>query len=168
MKYRDSPRPLQLSKSVDGPCGVGLDGKKSVPADVKESLRVLAKLREAPWYYGEARDIPRLSSEVKDGHWHLISKDAPRFSYDGREISRLSFALQIRLMVLLIRASRVYDIRVIITRPQLRIRLAYPRIDPPQRTLGIDSESDSGSNLSESGRSFVDVDVDVWSEIEHA
>lgn len=91
MKYRDSPRPLQLSKSVDGPCGVGLDGKKSVPADVKESLRVLAKLREAPWYYGEARDIPRLSSEVKDGHWHLISKDAPRFSYDGREISRLSF-----------------------------------------------------------------------------
>ncbi|KAI9088379.1 hypothetical protein K1719_029828 [Acacia pycnantha] len=91
MKHRDSPRPLQLFKSVDGSCGVGIDGKKSVPVDGKESLRVLAKLREAPWYYDEAREIPRSSSEVKDRHWHLISKDAPRFSYDGREISRLSF-----------------------------------------------------------------------------
>ncbi|XP_054805948.1 protein LONGIFOLIA 1 isoform X2 [Prosopis cineraria] len=91
MKHRDSPRPLQLSRSVDGSCGVGIDGKQSVRADVKESLRVLAKLREAPWNYGEAREIPRSSSEVKDGDWHLISKDAPRFSYDGREIGRLSF-----------------------------------------------------------------------------
>ncbi|XP_028763575.1 protein LONGIFOLIA 1 isoform X2 [Neltuma alba] len=91
VKHRDSPRPLHLSKSADGSCGVGIDGKQSVPVDVKESLRVLAKLREAPWYYGEAREIPRSSSEVKDGHWHLISRDAPRFSYDGREISRLSF-----------------------------------------------------------------------------
>ncbi|OIV99970.1 hypothetical protein TanjilG_26308 [Lupinus angustifolius] len=92
MKHRDSPRPLQLSKS-DGCDRVGIDGKQSVPIDIKDPLRVLSKLREAPWYCGEAREPPRLSSyEVKDGgHWHSISKDAPRFSYDGREISRMSF-----------------------------------------------------------------------------
>ena len=91
MKYKDSPRPLHLSKPVDGPYGVGIDGKQSVPIDLKESVRVLAKLREAPWYYAETREHPRPSHEVKDGHWHSISKDAPWFSYDGREISRLSF-----------------------------------------------------------------------------
>ncbi|CAL0325759.1 unnamed protein product [Lupinus luteus] len=92
MKHRDSPRPLQLSKS-DGRDRVAIDGKQSVPIDINDPLRVLSKLREAPWYYGEAREPSRLSSyEVKDGvHWHSISKDAPRYSYDGREISRMSF-----------------------------------------------------------------------------
>ncbi|KAJ1428088.1 DUF3741-associated sequence motif [Sesbania bispinosa] len=91
MKHRDSPRPLQLSKSVDGSYGVGIDGKQSVPIDLKESIRVLAKLREAPWYYAETRELPRSSNEIKDGHWNSISKDAPWFAYDGRETSRLSF-----------------------------------------------------------------------------
>ncbi|KAF7806272.1 protein LONGIFOLIA 2 isoform X1 [Senna tora] len=90
-KHRDSPRPLQLSKSIEGSYGVGIDGKQNVPLDLKESIRVLAKLREAPWYYSEARELPRSSYEVKEGHWHPISKDAPRFSYDGREIGRFSF-----------------------------------------------------------------------------
>ncbi|XP_061376724.1 protein LONGIFOLIA 2-like [Gastrolobium bilobum] len=91
MKHRDSPRPLQMSKSVDGSYRVGIDGKQSVPIDLKESIRVLTKLRETPWYYAETREHPRSSHEVKDGHWHSISKDAPWFAYDGREISRLSF-----------------------------------------------------------------------------
>lgn len=91
MKHRDSPRPLQQSKTVDGYDRDGIDGKQSVPIDLKDSMRVLAKLREAPWHYGEARELPRVSCEVKDGHWHSVSKDAPRFSYDGREISRSSF-----------------------------------------------------------------------------
>ncbi|KAE9602224.1 putative protein LONGIFOLIA 1/2 [Lupinus albus] len=92
MKHRDSPRPLQLYKS-DGYDRVGIDGKQSAPIDVKDSFRVLAKLREAPWHYGEAIEPSRLLSyEVKDGgNWYSISKDAPRFSYDGREMSRLSF-----------------------------------------------------------------------------
>ncbi|PQM42157.1 protein LONGIFOLIA 1 [Prunus yedoensis var. nudiflora] len=90
VKHRDSPRPLQLSKSVEGSSGVGINGKQNVPADLKESLRVLAKLREAPWYDDDARDHPRSSYESKDGSWHTISKDAPRFSYDGRERNRLS------------------------------------------------------------------------------
>ncbi|KAI4335893.1 hypothetical protein L6164_014490 [Bauhinia variegata] len=88
-KHRDSPRPLQLP--ADASYGIGIEGKQGVPIDLNESLRVLAKLREAPWYYGDARELPRSSYEVKDGQWHSFSKDAPRFSYDGREISRLSF-----------------------------------------------------------------------------
>jgi len=79
---RDSPRQYQLSKSAD---------RKQTPIDLKESLKVLAKLRETPRHYVEAKELPRLSNEVRDGHWHSISKDAPRFSYDGRETSEISF-----------------------------------------------------------------------------
>lgn len=91
LKRRDSPRPLQLPKSLDGSCGVGVNMKQNAPVDLKESLKVLAKLREAPWYYNEAKELPTSSYESKDGPWSSISRDAPRFSYDGREINRLSF-----------------------------------------------------------------------------
>ncbi|KAF3438053.1 hypothetical protein FNV43_RR20809 [Rhamnella rubrinervis] len=91
VKHRDSPRPLKLSKSVDGSDGVGISKNQNMPVDLKESLRVLAKLREAPWYYNESRDHSRLFYEGNDGCWHTIAKDAPRFSLDGREINRLSF-----------------------------------------------------------------------------
>lgn len=91
LKHKDSPRPVQLSKSVDGPYGVGIRGKQNVPADIKESLRVLAKLQEAPWFYNEAREYSILQNEAKDGSWHSISRDAPRFSYDEKERNRLSF-----------------------------------------------------------------------------
>ncbi|XP_068464566.1 protein LONGIFOLIA 2-like isoform X2 [Phaseolus vulgaris] len=63
----DSPRQFQVSKSVD---------RKQTPIDLKESLRVLAKLRETPRRYVEAKELP---------------KDAPRFSYDGRETSEIPF-----------------------------------------------------------------------------
>lgn len=92
MKHRDSPRPLQMSKYVDRSYGVEIDEKHSVPIDLKESIRVLSKLRDAPWHYADStRENPRSSQEVKDGHWHSISKDAPWLAYDGRETSRLSF-----------------------------------------------------------------------------
>lgn len=92
VKHRDSPRPLQLSKHDDGSNAVGISGKQNTSVDLKESLRVLAKLREAPWYYNDTRENPRSSSyELKDGSWHSVSRDATRFSYDGREIKRLSF-----------------------------------------------------------------------------
>ncbi|KAK7328425.1 hypothetical protein VNO77_22531 [Canavalia gladiata] len=90
-KHKDSPRPIQLSKSVDGSYGVGIDGKQNVPIDLKESIRVLAKLREAPWYYAETKELPRSTHEVKDGVRHSIPKDAPWCTYEGKEISRLSF-----------------------------------------------------------------------------
>ncbi|KAK7330277.1 hypothetical protein VNO77_24467 [Canavalia gladiata] len=82
-KDRDTPRHLPLSQSING--------KQNVPIDLKESLQVLAKLREAPLHYVEPKELPRSLCEVKDGHWHSISKDAPRFSYDGRELSGVSF-----------------------------------------------------------------------------
>ncbi|XP_020225702.1 protein LONGIFOLIA 1 isoform X2 [Cajanus cajan] len=85
-KERDSPRHFPLSKSVEG--------KQNTPIDLKETLQVLAKLREAPRHYVEAKELPRLSSEVKDGQWHSISKDAPRFSYDGKETRGISFESQ--------------------------------------------------------------------------
>lgn len=91
VKHGDSPRPLQLTKSVNGSYGVGTNGKQNTPVDLKESIRVLAKLREAPWHFNESRDFSRSAYDAKDGSLHTISKDAPRFSYDGRETNRLSF-----------------------------------------------------------------------------
>ncbi|CAN1839910.1 Protein LONGIFOLIA 1 [Linum perenne] len=90
-KHKDSPRPLQFSKSADGSYGVANSKiNQNVPADVQESLRVLAKLREAPWYHNETREHARPSYESKD-IWSTVTKDAPRFSYDGRDANRSSF-----------------------------------------------------------------------------
>lgn len=89
-KYRDSPR-LQ-AKSSDASFGSATNKKQSTSADVKESLRVLAKLQEAPRYQHEPRELFRSSSyHSKEGSSFSISKDAPRFSYDGREINRTRF-----------------------------------------------------------------------------
>ncbi|XP_077222728.1 protein LONGIFOLIA 1-like isoform X2 [Tasmannia lanceolata] len=68
-KHRDSPRPMHLN----------------------ESVRVLAKLQKAPWYFSEDRELSRSSCEAKDASLYPGSKDAPRFSYDGRELPRSSF-----------------------------------------------------------------------------
>ncbi|XP_021734024.1 protein LONGIFOLIA 1-like isoform X1 [Chenopodium quinoa] len=86
LKHGDSPRPQQLSKSVDGSLGVGMKGN-NMTADIKESLRVLAKLRDARLNYNE-NEQPRLSHESQEESFFPIPRDAPRFSYDGREISR--------------------------------------------------------------------------------
>ncbi|KAJ8553727.1 hypothetical protein K7X08_024405 [Anisodus acutangulus] len=67
-------------------------GDSPRPVDLKESLRVLAKLREAPWYSSEHRELSRsLSYHSKDTSSLSVSKDAPRFSYDGRDTSTLPF-----------------------------------------------------------------------------
>ncbi|KAL3513025.1 hypothetical protein ACH5RR_025742 [Cinchona calisaya] len=92
VKHRDSPRPGKLSRTNDGSHGPGLNGKQDLPVDLKESLRVLAKLREAPWYANEPRELSRSSSyQSKDGSFFLIAKEAPRFSYDGREMCQVPF-----------------------------------------------------------------------------
>lgn len=90
MKHRDSPRPLQLSKSVEEISVLGLN-KQKVPDDIRESLRVLAKLRDMPWYVDEPKELPRSSYEVKNDSSLSHLKDRPRFSYDGKERNRLSF-----------------------------------------------------------------------------
>ncbi|GAV83927.1 DUF4378 domain-containing protein [Cephalotus follicularis] len=89
LKYMDSPRPLQ-AKDVKGKV-----------QGANESLRVIAKLREAHWYSNERKDCSLASAP----------KDAPRFSYDGRgsqdtlkstiklkELPRLSLDSRVRSM----------------------------------------------------------------------
>lgn len=85
IKYNDSPRPMHLSNSVDGSLGVGMKGNNM--ADIKESLRVLAKLRDARWNYNE-KELPKSSHESKEGSSFPMPRDAPRFSYDGKELNR--------------------------------------------------------------------------------
>ncbi|KAG1368658.1 protein LONGIFOLIA 1 [Cocos nucifera] len=87
LKHRDSPRPMQLSKSVDRSYVIAVDGKSTLPANLDESLRVLVKLKEAPWYFSEASEQPRSSCEAKDASFFPISREAPRFSYDESKIS---------------------------------------------------------------------------------
>ncbi|XP_057463075.1 protein LONGIFOLIA 2-like [Actinidia eriantha] len=62
VKHVDSPRPMELSNSVK-PTVSGQDG----------SFRVLAKIPEAPQNFNKGKSQA------------LSAKDAPRFSYDGRE-----------------------------------------------------------------------------------
>ncbi|KAJ0980166.1 hypothetical protein J5N97_008421 [Dioscorea zingiberensis] len=69
LKPRDSPRPV---------------------SGLNESQRVLAKLKQSPWNYSEASELPRLSYDRKDASFFSASRDSPRFSYDGREASRMS------------------------------------------------------------------------------
>ncbi|GAB2270136.1 hypothetical protein Dimus_005044 [Dionaea muscipula] len=83
---QESSKHVKLSKPVDGSTGVGVNVKHGLPADLKESLRVLAKLREAPRYYKE-NEVPKSIYELKD---RSVLRDAPRYSCDGRETSRLS------------------------------------------------------------------------------
>ncbi|XP_031491877.1 protein LONGIFOLIA 1-like isoform X2 [Nymphaea colorata] len=89
-KPRDSPRPLQVPKLLDESPVKHISGKPKVPADLNESLRVLARLKEGPWYLSESRDSPRASHEVKDASWYSVTKEGRRFSYDGKEIPRAS------------------------------------------------------------------------------
>lgn len=90
LKPGDSPRLVQTLKNFDGAYDSGPNGKQNLPVDLKESLRVLAKLREAPWYSSDHRELTRsLSYHSKDTSSLSVSKDGPRFSYDGRETNPL-------------------------------------------------------------------------------
>ncbi|KAK2989340.1 hypothetical protein RJ640_015051 [Escallonia rubra] len=93
VKHRDSPRPLPQLKTRDVPYSMGPNVKQNSTIDLKESIRVLNKLREAPWYFNEPRELTRSASsyEPKDGSLLSVAKDAPRFSYDGKEANRISF-----------------------------------------------------------------------------
>ncbi|KAJ8448878.1 hypothetical protein Cgig2_030734 [Carnegiea gigantea] len=84
-KHKDSPRPLQFSKAVNGLGGLGMTGKQDVPTNIKESLRILVNCHGAPWYYNE-EEIPISSNELKDGSHFSMQRDWPRFSHDGKEI----------------------------------------------------------------------------------
>lgn len=79
----DQPRQL------NGPPRDSTQGKSKGLVDINESLRVLAKLREASW------------TPPESAHHARLSYDAPRFSYDGkeaasklREVPRLSLDIK--------------------------------------------------------------------------
>jgi hypothetical protein len=79
----DQPRQL------NGPPCDSTHGKSKGLVDINESLRVLAKLREASW------------TPPESAHHARLSYDAPRFSYDGkeaasklREVPRLSLDIK--------------------------------------------------------------------------
>ena len=59
--------------------------RSTTPVDLNDSLKVLVKLREAPWNFVENKEPPRPSFELKEGPRSSFSKDYPRFSYDGRD-----------------------------------------------------------------------------------
>lgn len=67
--FVDPPRQL------DGPPRDITQGKSKGLMDINESLRMLAKLREASWTPSDS------------GHHARLSYDAPRFSYDGKEVA---------------------------------------------------------------------------------
>lgn len=78
--------------ALDGDYETALDVKQNLPKDLKESLRVLAKLREASWYSSEPREPSRSSSyHSKDASLSAFSKDVLQLSYDAREECDLSF-----------------------------------------------------------------------------
>ncbi|XP_072974063.1 protein LONGIFOLIA 1-like [Typha angustifolia] len=81
LKHKDSPRPLLLSKSLDGTYVIGIDRTTKFSVDVDESIGVLKKLKEVPHKFSEY--------EAKDASY-TIPRECQRFSCDGREISRVS------------------------------------------------------------------------------
>ncbi|KAJ6411552.1 hypothetical protein OIU84_008184 [Salix udensis] len=130
------------SKSADGSYRFGNKGKKNAPpADLKESLRVPTKLNEAPWNYNETKEHLRSSYEEKNGSWHTIPKDAPRFSFDGWESNHLSFESRdtiksipnLKELPRLSLDSRVFSVR-------------GSNIDSRSNYLSKDLESSSNSN----------------------
>ncbi|KAJ1288586.1 hypothetical protein BS78_02G099100 [Paspalum vaginatum] len=83
IKCGDQPR------QMNGPPYDSTQGKSKGLMDINESLRMLAKLREASW------------NPPESGHHARLSYDAPRFSYDGkeaasklREVPRLSLDIK--------------------------------------------------------------------------
>ncbi|KAK8969578.1 Protein LONGIFOLIA 1 [Platanthera guangdongensis] len=82
--YMDSPRPMQLSKSMDGSYVIGIDEMSRSPLDLNESFHVLMKLKDAQWSFSENMGP---SFEAKEAPFSRTSRDGRRFSYDGRDMS---------------------------------------------------------------------------------
>ncbi|KAJ8752289.1 hypothetical protein K2173_003925 [Erythroxylum novogranatense] len=144
-KHKHSPRPFHFPNSLGGTNGVRNNGKQKVSDDLKESLRVLAKLQQAPRYSRETREHPRSSYESKDGSSHTMSNDAPRFSCDGREINRLSFESRdtVKSTLKLKELPRLsLDSREISMRSNPSSQLYYPSSDFPNSGSSNDESYD--------------------------
>ncbi|KAJ7540320.1 hypothetical protein O6H91_10G009100 [Diphasiastrum complanatum] len=60
-------------------------------ADLKESLKVLTKLKDAPWNIARGKVGTRSLVDSQEGSRQSSLKEPPRFSYDGRDPPRSSF-----------------------------------------------------------------------------
>ncbi|XP_074566528.1 protein LONGIFOLIA 1-like, partial [Curcuma longa] len=87
-KHKDSPRRIQLSKSMDALDSTGFDGKSKMHVDLGESIRILVKPEQSSQYFTETNEPPRRSYEGKKTSLYPVAKVAPRFPYDGRASHR--------------------------------------------------------------------------------
>ncbi|CAN6205999.1 unnamed protein product [Urochloa humidicola] len=81
---KDSPRPLLLSKSMDGTCIIGIDRSTKVPAAVTESNR---RLREQSRFSCDDRRLLRPAETQESKRPSSRLKELPRLSLDSRKES---------------------------------------------------------------------------------
>ncbi|RLM85997.1 protein LONGIFOLIA 2-like [Panicum miliaceum] len=83
-QYKDSPRPLLLSKSMDGTCIIGIDRSTKVPATVAESNR---RLQEQSRFSCDDRRLLRPAEPQESKRPSAKLKELPRLSLDSRKES---------------------------------------------------------------------------------
>ncbi|TKW35699.1 hypothetical protein SEVIR_2G392100v4 [Setaria viridis] len=83
-QYKDSPRPLLLSKSMDGTCIIGIDRSTKVPATVTESNR---RLQEQSRFSCDDRRLLRPAETQESKRPSSRPKELPRLSLDSRKES---------------------------------------------------------------------------------
>lgn len=83
-QYKDSPRPLLLSKSMDGTCIIGIDRTTKVPANVTESRRCL---QEQSRFSCDDRRLLRPAETQESKRPSSTPKELPRLSLDSRKES---------------------------------------------------------------------------------
>ncbi|KAJ9568195.1 hypothetical protein OSB04_004161 [Centaurea solstitialis] len=70
----------------------GFSHKSVTKDEASDHLVNHRESNDAHWYYNEPRELSRSKSyQFRDGSSFTVPKDCPRFSYDGREMNRLSF-----------------------------------------------------------------------------
>ncbi|KAL6841695.1 hypothetical protein ACP4OV_028207 [Aristida adscensionis] len=83
-QYKDSPRPLLLSKSMDGTYVIGIDRSTKVPAHVSESGR---HFQEQSRFSCDDRRLLRPAEAQESKKPSTRPKDLPRLSLDSRKES---------------------------------------------------------------------------------
>jgi hypothetical protein len=83
-QHKDSPRPLLLSKSMDGTCIIGIDRTTKVPANVNGSRRCL---QEQSRFSCDDRRLLRPTETQESKRSSSRPKELPRLSLDSRKES---------------------------------------------------------------------------------
>ncbi|KAL5659366.1 hypothetical protein ACJX0J_032529, partial [Zea mays] len=83
-QHKDSPRPLLLSKSMDGTCIIGIDRTTNVPANVNGSRRCL---QEQSRFSCDDRRLLRPTETQESKRSSSRPKELPRLSLDSRKES---------------------------------------------------------------------------------